>query len=188
MAGLLCERLRRRGVSCLRTREPGGVPLAEALRRVLLDKSRAIAPFAELLLYEAARTQHAQDLILPALSKYRVVLCDRFSPATYAYQGAARGISRRLIDLIDGVATKGLQPDLTAVIDLPESEFQKRGSRSREDRLEREGERFRRLVRAGFRGYVRRRRGAFLIDGRKNSGEIVGEILKRLDPLLKRRT
>ncbi len=164
------------------------MPLAEALRRVLLDKSRAIAPFAEFLLYEAARTQHSQDLILPALSKYKVVLCDRFSPATYAYQGAARGIPRRLIDLVDGGATKGLKPDLTAVIDLPESEFQKRGSRSREDRLEREGARFRRRVRKGFRDYARRRREAFLIDGRKNPEEIVGEILKRLEPMLNKRT
>ncbi len=187
LSGLLWERLRRRGVSCLRTREPGGVPLAEALRRVLLDKTRDIAPFTEFLLYEAARSQHSRDLILPALARYQVVLCDRFSPATYAYQGAARGIPRRLIDLVDGVATEGVEPDLTAVIDLPESEFQKRGSRSREDRLEREGARFRRRVREGFKDYVRRHREAFLIDGRKNSGEIAAEIMRRLDPMLKRR-
>ncbi len=161
--------------------------LAEALRRVLLDKTMAISPFAELLLYEAARTQHARDLVLPALSRYRVVLCERFSPATYAYQGAARGIARRLIDLIDGEATRGLRPNLTAVIDLPESEYQRRGTPSREDRLERAGARFRRRARRGFRDYVRRHREAFLIDGRKSSAEIADEIMSRIEPLLKRR-
>lgn len=102
------------------TREPGGCPIANAIRSILLDPANhAMVPRAELLLYAAARAQHVDEVIRPALNDGYIVLCDRFVDATMAYQGAGRGLDDALLTAINSQATGGLVPDLTLLLDLP---------------------------------------------------------------------
>ncbi len=164
-ARLLAEFLGRRKIPFLLTREPGGSALSEIIRKVLLDRRIRIGPLAELFLYEAARAQHVEETILPALRRGRLVICDRFSPATYAYQACGRGLDPRRVEGVDRWARGGVAADLAIVIDVPESGFRRRGKREGADRMERESASFRRKVREGFRSYARRHRRVLLVDG-----------------------
>jgi dTMP kinase len=102
------------------TREPGGMPLAEEVRELLLaNRDEVVADDAELLLVFAARAQHLQAVIRPALDANRWVLCDRFTDATFAYQGGGRGLSKEMIGSLELMVQRGLQPDLTILLDLP---------------------------------------------------------------------
>ena len=119
-AGLLAARLRAEGWAVLLTREPGGTPLGERIRDLVLTESDyAILPEAEALLYAAARAQHVREVILPVLARGDVVVCDRFADSTLAYQGGGRGLP--LVDLlaVQRVATGGLEPDLRVLLDIP---------------------------------------------------------------------
>ncbi len=109
---------------CVVTREPGGVPLAEEIRKILLraEGGVPICARAELLLFEAARAQHVEEFIKPALAAGKVVLSDRFYDSTTAYQGAARNVDSRAVSFLNGFAAEGVRPDLTIVLDLPISE------------------------------------------------------------------
>lgn len=101
------------------TREPGGTPIGDQVRKILLDPAnRLLDPAAELLLYAASRAQHLREVIRPALDAGRVVLCDRFSDATLAYQGYGRGLSIATIRELDGIVTAGLRPRLTILLDI----------------------------------------------------------------------
>ena len=112
--------LERRGLPALLTREPGGTPVAEALRAVLLEgKREAINPVAETLLMFAARAVHLDNAIRPALAAGRWVICDRYTDATYAYQGAGRGVGERLIDELAAAVHADLWPARTLLLDLP---------------------------------------------------------------------
>ncbi|NIA13489.1 MAG: dTMP kinase [Nitrospiraceae bacterium] len=144
--------LESRGRDVVTTREPGGTPIAETLRGLLLDPANsAMAPVTELLLYEAARAQHVARLIGPALEAGQVVLCDRFADSTTAYQGAGRGLAEDTLAELHAIATQGVWPDLTLVIDLPVELGLKRARRSGEgDRIEQESIAFHERVRAGF--------------------------------------
>lgn len=150
----LAEMLTQKGYSVLQTREPGGTATAEAIRRVLLTPSshEPVTPEAEALLILAARSQHVTHLIMPALRRGTVVLCDRFSDSTLAYQGFGRGLDLQWLRAANTVATGGLTPDLTLVLDLPVSVglARRRADRGQENRLDRETERFHRKVRRGF--------------------------------------
>ncbi|MDD5656933.1 MAG: dTMP kinase [Elusimicrobia bacterium] len=183
-ARLLARRLRRRGPRLLHTREPGGTKLAEAVRRVLLRPGHRVDPLAELFLYEAARAQHTREKILPALRRGEWVLCERYSLATLAYQGHARGLPLPMIRVLDRVATGGLRPDLTVVLDIPESEFSRRDRRRRLDRLELESARFRRRVREGYRLLARRLPGCVLLNGRRPPRVVHAQIVRHVDRLL----
>jgi dTMP kinase len=102
------------------TREPGGTPIGDQVRRILLDPlNRLLDPTAELLLYAASRAQHLREVIRPALALGRIILCDRFSDATIAYQGYGRGLSVPVIRELDRIVTAGLRPRLTVLLDLP---------------------------------------------------------------------
>ncbi len=114
----LLRRLRRRGVKVLRTHEPGGTPLGQSLRR-LLKSGEAMTPMSELMLFEAARAQLVQNVIRPFLEQGGVVIADRFTSSTMAYQGYGRGLDRELIERLNREATGGLEPDLTVFLDLP---------------------------------------------------------------------
>ncbi len=109
------------GRECVITREPGGTPLAESVREILLHAKAdvAISPRAELLLFEAARAQHVDQLIRPALESGKVVLCDRFSDSSSAYQGAARNLGDDSVEMLNAFAVDGVVPDLTIVLDIP---------------------------------------------------------------------
>ena len=114
-----CRYLEQRGVRVVRTREPGGTPLAEAIRGVLLDPEwSGMHSDTELLLMFAARAEHIHTLIRPALERGEWVVSDRFTDATYAYQGGGRGIPEQRIAVLEGWVQQGLQPDLTLLLDL----------------------------------------------------------------------
>lgn len=117
---LLSERLEASGQRVVLTREPGGTPIGERIRSVLLDHgSYAMLAETEALLYAAARAQHIGELIRPALSQDRIVICDRFVDSSYAYQGGGRGLPMDALRSLQRLATGGLQPDLRLLLDLP---------------------------------------------------------------------
>lgn len=135
----LAERLQARGIDVLLTREPGGTPLAEQLREVLLHAEEAVPPVAELLLMFAARAVHLQNQIRPALAAGRWVLCDRFTDATRAYQGGGRGESAERIEALAAWVHGDLVPNRTLLLDAPvEVALARTRGRGSEDRFERE--------------------------------------------------
>jgi dTMP kinase len=155
---LLKERLLAAGERVTSTREPGGCPIADKMRAILLDaENSAITPLAELLLYAAARAQHVREVIVPALERGETVLCDRFTDATVAYQGDGRGLDLATIDQLNRLATGGVQPKLTVLIDCPVQVGLSRALAriesthgAREERFELESVRFHERVRAGY--------------------------------------
>lgn len=181
-AKLLCEALIDRGFSVVFTREPGGTPAAEELRSFLLKpRNERFPPFAELSIYEAARAFHVENLIKPSLSQEAVVICDRFTDSTLAYQGYGRGIDLSLVERLNREATGGLKPDLTVLIDLPVEEAFKRISDRGKDRMEQEDLEFHERVRQGFLSVAEKEPERFLIvDGRKTVEEIHEEVLKEV--------
>lgn len=153
--GMLAAALRRGQRRVVLTREPGGSPLGVELRRLAMHfREPTPAPMAELLLYLADRAQHLADVVVPALGAGAIVLCDRFSASTIAYQGYARGLDIELVTRLDEVVRRGLQPDLTIVLDCAvETGLQRaRG----DDRFHDEDAAFHRRVRAGFLALARR--------------------------------
>lgn len=148
----LAERLREQGIEVLLTREPGGTPLAERIRELLLAPSaEQMAADTELLLVFAARAQHLAQVIVPALARGTVVLCDRFTDATYAYQGGGRCLSTARIAQLESFVQGELRPDLTLVFDLPvEVGLSRAAARGRLDRFEQEGQNFFEAVRQTY--------------------------------------
>ena len=148
----LAERLDSAGCEVLLTREPGGTPLAERIRELLLEPSaEPMAADTELLLVFAARAQHLAQVIRPALAAGKVVLCDRFTDATYAYQGGGRGLSLERIALLENFVQGSLRPDLTLVFDLPvEIGLARAAARGRLDRFEQEAQDFFEAVRQTY--------------------------------------
>ncbi|NNJ97435.1 MAG: dTMP kinase [Gammaproteobacteria bacterium] len=132
--------LEQAGKNCIETREPGGTSLGEALRELLLEhKHEGMSADAELLMMFAARAEHLHKVILPALRAGKVVLCDRFTEATYAYQGGGRGLNDKKIADLENWVQGDLRPDLTIILDAPVALGRQRaGQRSRPDRIEKE--------------------------------------------------
>ena len=150
---LLARALREAGREVVETREPGGTSLGQSLRDLLLTPASAAPdPLAELLLYCADRAQHAAEVIRPALAAGRIVLCDRFSDSTIAYQGYGRGLDLDTVDTLDARARGGLEPDLTFLLDCPaEAGLARALARSgAADRFEQESIAFHEAVRRGF--------------------------------------
>lgn len=149
---LLSRHLEAEGHEIVKTREPGGTPIAEVIRKILLDPANdAMDPLTELLLYEAARAQHVNELIRPAIEAGAVVICDRFFDSTTAYQGAGRRLPEIDIEKLHQMATGGLSPDITILLDLPVEEGLKRAANATPlDRIEREAVEFHERVRQGF--------------------------------------
>lgn len=142
-----------RGLDVLQTREPGGTPLGEAVRTLVLDsRQRGMCAQSEALLMFAARAQLVREVLEPALAAGRWVLCDRYTDASYAYQGGGRGMDMRAIAQLDAIATGGLTPDLTLLLDLPVAHGRARASGRGEaaDRIEREEDAFFERVRATY--------------------------------------
>ena len=154
----LCEWLTSQGRHVLHTREPGGTILAERLRAILLDKSEeTIAPETEAWLILAARRQHVDHVIKPALARGMLVVCDRFSDSTMAYQGYGRGLDLRLLRRMNSWATGKLVPHLTLLFDVPVDIGlrRRRNQTASQNRLDRETQQFHEKVRAGFRMLAR---------------------------------
>lgn len=144
--------LRSDGHDVVRTREPGGTPLAESVRELLLaPRDEPVSELAELLLVFAARAQHIEQVIKPALARGQWVLCDRFTDATYAYQGAGRGMDVTAIAKLEQLVQQNLRPDLTLLLDVPvEIGMSRASARSTPDRFESEQLQFFELVRAEY--------------------------------------
>ncbi len=151
-ARLLAEFLRAHEHRVVITREPGGAPLAERIRDLLLEPDdETIAPLAELLLYQAARAQHVNKVILPALDRGAVVLCDRYVDSTSAYQGAGRQIAPDIIGHLNRLAASGAWPDITFLLDLSaEAGLQRARERGSADRMMGETLAFHQRIRDGF--------------------------------------
>lgn len=133
----VAEQLRDAGKTVIVTREPGGTPLAERLRDALLASEHAVPPTAELLLMFAARSSHLQDLVAPALARGDWVVCDRFTDATYAYQGGGRGLDMAFIATLEQAVQGDLRPDLTLLLDAtPAATAGRRSRRGSDDRFE----------------------------------------------------
>ncbi len=138
------------GIDHIVTRDPGGTPLGRQIRRILLNPENPVNPMTELLLYQADRAQHVGEVIMPALKEGKLVLCDRYTDSTMAYQGYARGIDFAVIEDLNQVATGGLKPELTILFDLESSEGLSRLHPGGHDRLEREAIEFHHKVRDGY--------------------------------------
>lgn len=184
-ARLLADTLKGRGREVLHTREPGGTAVAEGVRRVLLDPALRVDPLAELFLYEAARAQHVNEKILPALQRGAVVLCERFTMSTDAYQGFARGLGLKATAALNRIATHGLQPDLTILLDIPEDEFDARDASRDLDRLEKEPVDFRRKIRKAYLSLAKADPKAVVLDGRAPAAEIQARILSLVEKTLR---
>lgn len=181
--------LARRGNSILVTREPGGTPLAEELRNTLLRKrDEVVDPTAELLMVFAARAQHLNTTILPALDAGTWVLCDRFTDATFAYQGAGRGLSHQTISVLEDLVQDGRQPDLTILLDIDvEVGLSRAKARAELDRFESEHIEFFQRVRAGYQARVRQRPECFIVvDAGQTLDEVQCEIRRQLEHWLQK--
>lgn len=183
----LRERLEEAGIEVLVTREPGGTRLGEALRAVLLDNhQQEMVAEAELLMMFAARVQHVRETIGPSLEAGNWVVCDRFTDASYAYQGYGRGLELERIRYLEDWLQDGVRPDLTVLLDLPvEQGLERTGGRGGPDRFESEGGDFFERVRGGYLKLAEREPDRFrLVDAsasrdvvRRRAGELLQEFL-----------
>ena len=149
---LLANHLRVLGHTVIQTAEPGGTPISLKIRQLLLSlDSRGMDYMTELLLYNAARVQHIREVISPALRQGDIVITDRFSDSTLAYQGYGRGIDRQVIEALDAVATNSMRPDLTLLLDIDvETGLRRNKEINKNDRLELEDVSFHEKVKKGF--------------------------------------
>ncbi len=155
-AKLLKEYLQEKGIEVILTREPGGSVVAEQIRNILLNPEYKVSSVCELMLYEAARAQHLEEIIKPNLKKDVTVICDRFTDSTLAYQGYGRGLDKKMIEYLNAAACGKITPDLTLYLDVNPKDGLKRaasvdkGSLTGGDRIEKESINFHNKVRQGF--------------------------------------
>jgi dTMP kinase len=186
----LAEHIKNKGHDCITTREPGGTTIGRKIRAILLDSnSKGLDSSAELLLYIADRIQHVNEIIRPALSSGKIVLCDRYFDATIAYQGIARGIDRDLLNMLHKRIVGDLRPDITILLDLPVQtglkraweQIDKGGRVNSETRFEEEKITFHEKVRAGYLELARMEPQRFrIIDATKNEKNVQEDVIKAL--------
>ena len=180
----LSQRLRRRSIPVLLTREPGGTPSGESIRR-LLKGQRSFRPMSELLLFEAARAQLVESVIRPGLDGGTTTICDRYTASTVAYQGHGRGLDLALIQQLNEMATGGLVPDLTVLLDLsPQVGLSRRGTAGN-DPFESAPQEFQSKVREGYLAQAEEAPERWLVlDGSRPQSELSREIWAKVQPLL----
>lgn len=192
---LLADALERSGIPFSVTREPGGSKIGAHIRSILLNTvNHDITARTELLLYEADRAQHVEQMIVPSLEKGEVVLCDRFSDATLAYQGFGRGLDTKIIEELNVVATGGLKPDITFFIDCPvevglERAIKRSASENTSEmRFEMEKISFHKRVREGYIHIMRSDPDRVIqINGDRDMNEVHRDIFRILFELLNRK-
>jgi len=181
---LLSQHLRASGRGVVTTREPGGTPRAERIRELLLQVSEEpMPPICELLLMFAARASHIENLIRPALQRGEWVVCDRFTDATYAYQGGGRGMTEQHIALLERMVQATLRPDLTLLLDAPESVAlmraqQRDRARGRTDRFEHERLDFFQRVRQTYLERAQREPQRFVIIDATAEPQAVAQVIR----------
>jgi dTMP kinase len=175
--------LTEKGFVVYTTREPGGEPVAEAIRRVLLAEDHPVEPMTELLLFVGARAQITARVIRPHLESGEVVICDRFVDSTVAYQGYARGQDLDVIRQLNALATGGLMPDLTILLDVdPEKGLTRQKDRNR---MESEALTFHQRVHDGYLAEAKRDPDRFrVIDASRSPGAVFADVLAAVMPLL----
>ncbi len=179
----LSDALDRWGYEVMHTREPGGTPIGEKIRAILLDRENAaMADVTEALLYAASRAQHVRERILPAVAEGKVVLCDRFLDSSVAYQGGGRQLGIDKVLAINAPAVEGAMPDLTVFLDLDHEEsLRRRCAASEPDRLEMEADSFHARVENGYHELVARDPDRFVVvDAAKTRDEIAAEIQEKV--------
>ncbi|MET3206192.1 MULTISPECIES: dTMP kinase [unclassified Arthrobacter] len=187
-AGRLAETLETRGLTVLRTREPGGTPIGEKLRALVLDHGHGhIDAHTEALIFAASRAAHASQVIRPALARGEVVLTDRYIDSSVAYQGAGRDLGADAVRTLNEWATTGLQPDLTVLLDVDPADGRRRRTAgdAAEDRLESEADEFHSTIRGAFLALAAGRPAAYLVlPADLPVAELSARILARVDTLL----
>ena len=181
------QQLERAGRELVVTREPGGTELAEKIRGLLLDPGhKGMSSDCELLLMFAARAQHLQEVILPSLDQGKWVLCDRFTDATYAYQGGGRGLPPERIASLEDFVQGAFRPDLTLLLDIPvELGLARAGARGALDRFEQEELAFFERVRSAYLDQARREPGRYrVVDAGQPLEQVQQDIQAVLDELL----
>jgi len=188
--------LTQKGIPYRVTREPGGSPIGEKVRKILLDpEHREMVPATELLLYEAARAQHVKEVLKPLLKKGGIILCDRFCDATLAYQGYGRRIDLKWIARLNRLASQGVKPDVTFLLDCPSVVGLNRAiqrnrtlKQEREERFEREEIQFHRRVRKGYLAIAKKEpHRVKVINTREGEEKVFEKIRKIVDNLIKRK-
>ncbi|SPT54261.1 Thymidylate kinase [Actinomyces bovis] len=184
--GLLAERLRQEGCAVVTTREPGGTPLGQEIRQLLLHGGE-VSPHAEALLYAADRAHHVDTVIRPALGRGAVVVCDRYLDSSVAYQGAARALGPKEVRDLSLWATGGLLPDLTILLDVdPGLAGRRTKQRGAKDRLEREPDSFHIALREQFLALAAAEpQRVFLVDAGQSIAEVAAEVNRLVAALLK---
>ncbi len=177
---LLSKHLDVLGIAHVVTRDPGGTALGRQIRRILLNPETPVCPMTELLLYEADRAQHIEQVIVPALKRGALVLCDRYVDSTLAYQGYARGLDFELIGQLNRIATGGLMPQLTILFDIASEAGLARLHPGGHDRLEREAIEFHHKVRAGYLEMAAREPGRWQVIDATRALTVVQDDLRRL--------
>lgn len=185
----LARRLAQEGRAVVETAEPGGTQIGSQIRHILLDSAnRELSPSTELLLYFAARAQNVDQVILPALNEGKIVLSDRFTDSSLAYQGCGRGLGAEAVLALDRIACRGLKPDLTLLIDIDLSTSQARAEarnlrRNRTDRMEEQDAVFYKKVRDAYTALVAAEPERFrVIDGRADVESVETDIWKVVSP------
>ncbi|MFH1700224.1 MAG: dTMP kinase [Candidatus Zixiibacteriota bacterium] len=174
----LFQTLKKAGLPVIFIREPGGTPVSEKIRKVLLDHRIEISALSELFLYQAARANLTERKIIPALNKKQIVICDRFFDSTTAYQGYGRQLDLNLIEKLNKSASFERDPDMTFILDVDyETSLKRRNGKP--DRLEKEKKAFFNRVRKGFRDISKKKR-VILIDGRDDIVTIFAQIQLRV--------
>jgi len=185
-AALLKSWLESLGREVLVTREPGGTRLSEQIREILLDPASEIEPMTELFLYETSRIKHTLEKILPALKAGKVIISDRYTLSTVAYQGYGRGLDLKTVDTLNRIATLDLKPDLTVVFDMPDRIFAARENlRAGRDRMERQSDAFRRRVNRAYK-QLAKKPGVTRVDAGRTIEEIQADIRARVERLLRK--
>ncbi len=189
----LAHHLKRAGIAILTTREPGGTRIGKEIRKILLDaRNHSLSSLAELFLYAADRSQHIREIIKPALTEGKWILCDRFYDATTVYQGLSRGLDLDLVAKLNKLASEGLRPDVTFLLDCPvpiglQRAFDRNKVQHQEDqdRFEREREKFHHSVRQGYLDLANREKDRFvIIDATVGEDEIEQAIYNHIKPLM----
>jgi len=184
--GFVSSELRRAGHTVVETREPGGTPLGERIRELLLTPESRIAPMTELLLMFAARAAHLEEIIRPALSSGKWVVCDRFTDASHAYQGGGRGLPAHTIDTLATVVQGELRPDLTLLLDVPlDVSAARQAGRGQRDRFEQESAEFFQRVRQAYLDLATRDSGRIrVIDASRPLATVQADIRRALGSVL----